>query len=145
MDLKQISTEETHFDEPVKVVLYDAAGQPEQDSKGGPVSVSVVSIYSRAGRKNAQAQKQAIAKLARRYGGFDAIPQDELDALDDKAVAVLLTAWEGFESDGAPFPLTIENAQAVVSGLRMHRPKQLAQIEGAIAQHAGFFTTASAS
>lgn len=145
MDLTKLSTEPTHFDDSVECVLYDATGQPEVDSTGQTVAVFVVSEYSTPARKNLQKQKQQISKLLRRYGSADAIPQSESDALDDTRTAACLASWRGFEADGAALPFSPENALAIVAGLRTHKPKTLAQIEGAIAAHASFFPTPSVS
>lgn len=144
MDIAKVSTEETHFDESVECPLFDAAGEPEVDSKGQPVVVLVVSEYSSVAKRQAQSAKQALGKLGRRYGSWDHIPQAELDALENQRIAAYITGWRGFESNGAPFPYSPENAALVVAGLRAKRPKQLAQIEGAVAAHASFFLTSSA-
>lgn len=145
MDLAKINAEETHFDDAIECVLYDAAGEPEKDSGGKTVTVMVVSAYSAPAKRQAQSAKQAITKLGRRYGSWDKIPQAELDALDNQRIAACVTGWTGFESNGAAFPYSPENAVLVVAGLRAHRPAQLAQIEGAIATHADFFRPSSAA
>lgn len=145
MDLAKIKTETTHFDDAVECVLYDAAGQPEKDSAGQAVMVMVISAYSAAAKNETRTQKRELGQLGRRYGSWENIPQDELDALDDRAIASCITGWRGFESDGAPFPYSPANAIAVVAGLRATRPRQLAQIEGAIASHAAFFLKPSAA
>jgi hypothetical protein len=145
MDLQKINTEVTHYDDSVECVLYDSTGEPEKDSAGQTVAVFVVSAYSSAARTQQQTAKTQLRRLNNRFGSWDKIPQGELDALDNQRIAACITSWRGFESDGKPFPLTPENAAAVMAGLRAKRPEQLAQIENTIAQHASFFQKPSAS
>jgi len=145
MDITKIATEVTHHNEATPVTLYDAAGNAEVDSQGNPVVFQVVSDLSDAARKLTQIQRTMTGKLLRRFGAYEKIPAPEIDAMADERVATCITGWAGIEANGQPMPFTHENAVAVVSGLRKFRPKQLQQIESAIAEHASFFTTPSAS
>jgi hypothetical protein len=142
MDIAKLSTEDTHFDEPVECVLYTDAGDPETDSAGQTVALFVVSEYAKSAKRMDRVHRTRIAKLARRYG-FENIPQDEMDTMAVERITACVTGWQGFESSGQPLPYSAENAVTVVRGLQKHRPKQYKNIEGAITSHADFFTTNS--
>lgn len=144
MDIAKLSTEQTHFDETTACQLF-TNGEPETNSKGEPVIFRVVSEHSKAARRVAQLQKQKIAKLIRRYGSWEAIPGAETDALDYAKTAACIVGWEGVEANGEPFPYSPENAVAIVSALREHKPAHLKQIEGEIETHDSFFAKGSAT
>lgn len=145
MDITKLNAESTHFDEPVECVLYDENGDPETDSHGNTVAVFVVSEFSEAVRKADRLNRAKLVKLTRRYGQYENIPQAEMDAMGLDRIAASITDWRGFESAGQPFSYSPTNALLIVKGLQAHRPKQLAQIEAAVASHASFFTSRSAT
>src|SRR4051812_1247695 len=103
MDIKNIRTEEQHFDDSIPCPLY-TNGEPEVDSAGNAVVVQVVSEHSKASRRVAQTQKQRMSALIRRYGAWEKIPQTDLDTMADERTAACITGWTGFEDGGAPFP-----------------------------------------
>lgn len=144
MDVTKLGTKTTHYDEAVECVLYEN-GEPLTDSTGATVAVFVVSEYAKTARRREQSQKVEIAKLVRRYGAWESVPQADTEALDNQKLAACLTGWRGFEADGQPFPFTRDNAVTVLAGMRATEPALLKQIEGAVASHASFFATGSAT
>lgn len=143
MDIKRLSSEETHHDDPVEVTLYDDNGEPEKDSQGTVVKVWIIGEFSKPVRRVMRQNQGKITRLVRRYGGFEKIPQSETDALYVERVAAHVVKWQGFESDGVALPYSDENAIAIVAGLQAHRGKQFKQLEGEISEHASFFAKPS--
>ena len=145
MDLKKLSETQTHFDDPVEVALYDELGEPEIDHENTAVTVLVVGEHSKPVQKIARQQQLVLTRLSRQYGGYDKIPQKELDALNTQRTAAAIVGWTGMWNGGEKFAHSFEAACVLVEGLRTYKPDQLKRIETAISQHASFFVTPSAN
>lgn len=136
MDLAKIAVEPKRWDDPIESRLFDEHGNPELDSAGHPVVLLVVSDYAQPVRRLEAQHKQTIAQLVRRYDGFGNIPSNELEVLRVARIAAHIVGWRGLDQSGEVLAYTPERAVLVTRGLLTHRPKQLAQVEDDIAQHA---------
>lgn len=100
-----------------------------------PVTITVVGTYSKTYRR-VQNENRAKALKQRR----SQLTPEQIDAKANEAVAGCIKGWEGFLSDGKPFPFTRENAIALFE----QAPWIREQVEEAMGDHAAFFPKPSA-
>jgi hypothetical protein len=91
--------------------------QPDTDSKGGPVTITLASPDSEYGRKAQRKMRDAI--MAKK--GLTT-PEEDIEA-DAELLANVTLAWTGIEFEGEFLTCTIENARRIyaIPGLRWLR------------------------
>lgn len=117
------------------VHLVDETGEPMFEG-GKPVTITVVGTYSKMYRRVQNEQRIRNLKGRRTQPTPDII-----DARANEAIAGCVLAWEGFTSEGKPFPYTRENAAILFAQAPWIRD----QVEEAMSDHASFFPKSSAS
>lgn len=123
-------------DEGQVVHIRDEMDEPMYHGKGAdekPVTITVVGTYSKTYLDVTRAQQR---KLGKRLGrGGDMTELAEGNALE--AIAACVKAWDGFLSDGKPFPCTRPNAAVLLSSSKAQHIRR--QVEHAMGDHERFF------
>lgn len=122
-------------DEGNKVHLTDEAGELMYEDKK-PVTITVVGTYSKTYRRVQNEQRLKVLK-----GRRVQLTPDAVDAKANEALAACVLGWEGFTSEGKPFPYSRDNAAALFA----QAPWIREQVEEAMSDHASFFPKSSAS
>lgn len=124
MDISRIDTKPE--DEGTVVQIKDASGQPEDG-----VTITVAGSYSSQYRRTSSAQRDRMLKQRRTQLSGEQLERNQLE-LD----AACIISWEGFTTGQAPYPLTKENAVALLTKAPWIRE----QVEEAMQDHASFFS-----
>lgn len=95
-----------------------------------PVTITVVGTYSKTYRR-VQNEQRAKNLKGRRLQ----LTPEQIDARANEAIASCVLGWEGFTSEGKPFPFTKDNAAALFTAAPWIRD----QVEEAMGDHAAFF------
>ncbi len=130
MDIQTID-DVAREDEGTLVMVKDAAGE-EQDG----VTILVAGTYSTAYRKAVSAQRDRM--LRQRRGNLTG---EQLERQQLELVAACIIEWDGFTSNGQPFPLSKDNAITLLT----RAPWIREQVEEAMSDHASYFTKPAAS
>lgn len=130
MDLNQAAEVTGREDDGVVIELNDEQGNPA-DPK---VTVTVAGTYSKRYRSAQDANRKWWRKHARSKPSDDVIDGQALEL-----IAACIIAWSGFTADGKDYPLTKANAIHLLTVMPWVRE----QIETAMTDHEGFFSTAS--
>lgn len=134
MDIRNIPVELEQEDIAVRVPLFKRDGEPDLDATGQQAYFEMLGRDSAKVRRVMESQQR---RWARHRGP---IKPEELYANRVEIAAVALVGWGGIEDGGQPVPLSADVAKIVLSDRHY-----LEQAEDGIANHARFFTKASAS
>ncbi len=129
-DLEKAGDEQEQENTGAVVPLYNKNGEPALDSKGTPVTVTLLGEYSDAVRNVQEAQNKKMLR-----DGVVQLRPGDLRARQVEAAAAAITAWTGVESGGQPLSLTPDNARRFLTAF----PHYLKQVEAGIRNHASFF------
>lgn len=110
LNLKALEDEKAGDDQGTVVPLKDRAGDPYLDSKGQPVTMTVLGAFA-APVRQAKAQNKRRWIKALRRGQDDSDPNDV--ALVNVCCAAVV-GWSGVEDNGEPVKFTPENLRAVL-------------------------------
>ena len=130
MEISNSRTVAEREEEGTVVEIRDASGELAPG-----VSITVVGAYSDTYRKSQAANRDKMLKSRGRMEA-SALEQQSIDT-----IARCIKGWEGFTSEGKPFPFTRENAVALLTNAPWIRE----QLDEAIHDHAGFFSKPLAS
>lgn len=118
---------------PVKSVTGEVQFYGEGEAKK-PVTIRVVGTYSKTWRR----ANHALRERLRKFRTTRTIEQQEQHAIE--LIADCILGWEGITSGDQPFPFTRDNAIALLTTCQWVRE----DVEAAMGDHAGFFSTSSA-
>jgi hypothetical protein len=135
-DLSKLSTEAKTDDNPVELAIKNRDGVP-YTANGKPVILLVVGEYSQAYRESERRLTNKVLKAAR-HG--DEVAAEEVEQRTLERVAGGVVGWRNVMVDGKEAQFS---ADGVMKLLRA-APWVAKQVEGAIARHASFFSSASA-
>lgn len=119
--------------------VNDEKGEPDFNGEGDsktPVTITVVGTYSRTFRRARERQREKNLKRGRGALTAEMLAKQETEVLAD-----CILGWEGFTSEGKPFPYTKENAILLLESAQWIRE----QVEEAMGDHQGFSTAPSRS
>lgn len=119
-------------DEGTVVELKDQNGEPlyADDAKTLPVTITVAGTYSTRYRRAVDQNRDRMLK--RRQATLDG---EQLNRQSLELIAAAIIAWSGLTESGADYPLTKENAIALLDACPWIRE----QVEMAASDHASFF------
>lgn len=100
-----------------------------------PVTITVVGTYSKTYRRVQNEQRAKNLK-----GRRAPLTPEQIDARGTEGLAACVLGWQGFTSDGKPFPYSRDNAIALFQAAPWIRE----QVEEAMGDHAAFFPKPSA-
>jgi len=121
-------------DEGIVVSVKDAQGAPQFVGET-PVTITVAGSYSAIYRRALDAQRDRMVKLRRGLTG-EALQRQQLEL-----VAACILRWDGIMNGDKVFPLTKDNAVALLEAAPWIRE----EVEAAMGDHAGFFKPASST
>jgi hypothetical protein len=134
MDVTKLAEEVAKDEEGAVVPIFKKDGTPYLAADG----TTQVTITVRGSESRAYAAAQASIQrrmLAMRRAKLE--PEDLLRNRIDLAASAVID-WSGWESNGAPYPATPENARVVLAAIHI-----LEQVEAGITGHADFFAKRS--
>jgi hypothetical protein len=131
MDISTSKDVSAREDEGTVVHVANEAGEKQYygEKNDKPVTITVAGTYSSRYRRASEAIRDKNMKRSKRPDGQDV----DANALEVQAACMI--AWEGFENAGQPFPLTKQNAIAVLDQCPWIRE----QVDAAMFDHAAFF------
>lgn len=137
MDITKAGAVTEREDEGVVVEINDEAGNPAFGPDGTTrVTITVVGTYS----KRYRAALEANRRWWRKHVGRTKPTDQQIEAQALELMAASIISWQGFTAGGADYPFTKANAVALFD----QAPWIREQVETAMSDHEGFFTTGSA-
>ena len=116
-------------DEGTVVQVKDENGDTQEG-----VTITVAGTYSSRYRRATDAQRERMLKSRRA-----SLTGEQLNRQQLELVAACIISWEGFTAEGKPYPLTKENAVALLDNAPWIRE----EVESAMGDHSAYFLASS--
>lgn len=141
-DITQVREQVAQDEEVIDIPIVQKNGEPFLAKDGTtPATIGVVGSESKRYIAERDRQTKQLIRQNRRRGGNTETTPDELRANRVAMAAAAVVRWNGWESNGEPWPCEPENVKALLGS----SADILEQVEDGIERHARFFALRSAS